>query len=131
MDIYMVRNVNARALAARFATISEFSDHVGINRNRASSLLSTSTSSRNIGSKTARQLENRCGKPYGWLDIIHSCVLTSDISDEEIAIQFSLLFSEISGITEKFCSGTMSREQIMKCLIALIEAVHSARCNAE
>ena len=127
MDIYKVRNVNARALASRFATISEFSSYVGIDRNRMSALLSILSSSKNIGAKTARQLENKCGKPYGWLDTSHSSVLASDISDEEIAIQFSLLFRETSGLTEEFCSGTMSREKIMKSLTVLIEAIQSVK----
>lgn len=122
MDIFGVRNFNARTLASSFGTISEFSSHVGINRNRMSALLS---SSRNIGVKSARQIEAGCGKPHGWLDIQHSIASASEVSSEEIAIQFSLLFTEISGLTENFCSGRMSKKQIMKSLKVLIEAIQS------
>lgn len=131
MDVYGVRNANARALAKRFDTITEFSSHVGIIRNRVSSLLSRSESSKNIGAKTARQIEKACGKPLGWLDINHSTLSPSEVSSEEIAIKCSILFSEISDITEMFGSGKMSGGQTMKLLILLIEAIQSVKSTVK
>lgn len=128
MSIYDFRLHNTRALADDFDTLVEFADLCGMRPTHMSRLISKSGErSRNIGSKAARKIEKACGKPPSWLDISHSAVTASDISDEEIAIQFSLLFRETSGLTEKFCSGTMSREQIMKSLIVLIEAIQSVK----
>ncbi len=128
MAVYGIRLMNARQLANEYDTLKSFAEHCGISPGVMSRMISRSGDrSRNIGSKAARQIEKSCGKITGWLDINHSTSFTSEVSDEQIAIQFSILFSEIAGLTKNFCSGTMSKEKIMKSLIVLIEAIKSVK----
>ena len=92
MDVYEVRIINARRFSSEYDTLKSFAEHCGISAGVMSRLISTSCAkNRNIGSQAARQIEKACGKPPGWLDINHSTVSASQISAEEVAIQFSVL----------------------------------------
>lgn len=131
MDIYVVRNVNTRSLANSFGTISAFSKHVGINPHRMSALLSTSGSSRNIGSKTARQIENKCSKPHGWIDINHTDLSKYDISNEEIAMQFIALSRQLSNMMNNYALGKMSRRKQSESIQKLISVIQSINESEE
>lgn len=91
-----------------------------------SRLLSKSlTRSRNIGSQAARKIEKACGKPQGWLDINHSTVSASEISAEEIAVQYSALSRELSIMIEGYACGKMSRERQLEVINALLKTAKS------
>lgn len=126
MNVSSFRLVNARALADEFDTLKAFAEHCGMRPVHMSRLISkASQRNTNIGSKAARQIETACSKPPGWLDINHSTVSASQISAEEIAIQFNTLAREVSIMIEDYTNGKMSREDQLKSIMALKELVKS------
>lgn len=76
MENKQIRRQNLLILVAEFKTIAALADHTLIAAAYLSQLLNQAPSAnktpRGMGSKTARKIEKKCGKPNGWMDTIHS-----------------------------------------------------------
>lgn len=68
MDIYQIRRVNLKNLIEQSGGRQPFLAKIGKADSQISQLLSDTKSSRNIGSKLAREIEEKCGKESGFLD---------------------------------------------------------------
>lgn len=80
MDISEVRRHNLRVLInEEFAgSLAEFSRFIGKDPSYVSRYFSSKNQMRNIGSTTARQIEQRLQRPRGWLDRPHGGVGEDD-----------------------------------------------------
>lgn len=67
-----LRKANLSALIAGVGSVNDFADKVGKNPSQVSQWRSDGSSSKNIGSSVAREIEAAFGKPRGWLDQDHS-----------------------------------------------------------
>lgn len=70
MDIDEIRRQNARYLAGKAGGISAFAELVGKSQSQMSQLIGKNPR-KSIGRQIAREIEEACGKPHGWLDQTH------------------------------------------------------------
>lgn len=68
MDITEIRRINLKNLIEESGGRQAFLEKTGKQDSQISQLLSEAKSSRNIGNKLARELEQKCGKNPGYLD---------------------------------------------------------------
>jgi phage repressor protein C with HTH and peptisase S24 domain len=78
MDINEIRRINLKNLIEESGGRQAFIEKTGKNDSQVSQLLSTAKSSRNIGNKLAREIEEKCGKDPGWLDTAWTWVSWND-----------------------------------------------------
>lgn len=68
MDINEIRRENLKVMIEQLGDRQKFIAKTGKSDAQISQLLSTSPSSRNIGTRLARELEKKCGYPEGFMD---------------------------------------------------------------
>ena len=84
MDINEIRRINLRNLIEQSGGRQAFIEKTGKNDSQVSQLLSTAKSSRNIGNKLARDIEEKCGKEPGYLDRAWSWVSWKDAEGNSV-----------------------------------------------
>ena len=69
MDAAQIRRENLRLLAKQLGGQARLAEKLGKSEAQISALFSDNQQAkRNIGTRLARQIEQRLGKPHGWLD---------------------------------------------------------------
>ena len=68
-------------LVSRYKNLSAFADAIGRTHSNVSRFLGKNPT-RGIGNKIAREIENVCDKPHGWLDTYHEAINERDESKE-------------------------------------------------
>lgn len=69
--IEIIRHENTQTLRSRYKSLAEFSEVLGRSSTQISRLIGRNPT-KSIGSVLARQIEEKTGTEYGWLDIDHS-----------------------------------------------------------
>lgn len=92
MENKEIRRLNLQILVDQHKTIAALADHTGIAAAYLSQILNKSPSSNNtprgMGNATSRKIEEKCGKPNGWMDSLHD-----ETGGEYIYIKNPLLLS--------------------------------------
>jgi len=76
MDIDEIRLTNARFLADRFETLADFAKCLGKAPTQVSRFMGKNPT-KAIGKNIAREIEEKCGQPRGWLDQDHLAIYGS------------------------------------------------------
>jgi hypothetical protein len=84
MDVYLIRLINLRALAAQEGGITALANRLEKSQSQISQLIG-SKPIKNIGSLIAREVDRSFGKPEGWLDQIHPELITDSMSPDELS----------------------------------------------
>ncbi len=69
-SIEKIRLDNLKFLISSFSSPAEFSRYIGRNKAYIAQYISTNAKV-NIGSKIAREIEEKLSKPFGWMDADH------------------------------------------------------------
>jgi len=67
-----IRLENLKTLCSQFKSQRQFAAHVEKSHTQINQMLRNSASRAAIGSAVAREIEEKCGKPRGWLDHNHA-----------------------------------------------------------
>lgn len=80
-----IRRTNARALAEQAGGPAKFARKMGLSDSRVSQLIGMKFT-RNIGDKTASQIEQMFNEEQGWLDVDHSKSEEVDATSEDVKL---------------------------------------------
>lgn len=74
MDVYEIRLANGRYLATKEGGISKFASKIEKSQGQVSHIIGKNPI-KPIGSSIAREIEKKCGKSHGWMDLVHPEVM--------------------------------------------------------
>ncbi len=116
MDINAVRRQNLRLLIDEEfqGSLAEFARFVGKDPNYISRYFSQGNQMRNIGTATARHVEQRLKRPHGWLDRMHGTV------QEAEGASYKILPAEAQQIAETWLDLPKTYREVVRDLLEVL-----------
>lgn len=132
MDVYKIRLLNLRALARQEGGITALADRLDKSQSRISQLIGINPI-KNIGSRTAREVERKFKKSEGWMDQLHPDLYVDLMQTDEQGIkdqQAEYLSPDERALLDKYRqTDQRGKRQIQSTANSQPEAVNADRAR--
>lgn len=124
-----IRRENARWLAKQCGGPTQFADRLELSQSRVSQLIGLNPV-KNIGTATARKIEQAFDKPMGWLDTPNAWVREEGEEQIKEADQAHLIGAKISELISLFVDSTEDGQNQILRMARAVEKLSQSRGSA-